>query len=48
MGRKRNETMRGIRGKSFFMTNLATTVDMYSKSTLTTLLFDAVVDKHTT
>ena len=28
MGRKRNETMRGIRGKTIFMVNLATTVDV--------------------
>ena len=49
MGRKRNETiMRGIREKLFFMTNLATTVDVNSKSTLMTLLFDVIVDKHTT
>ena len=46
MGRKRNEIMRGIRGKSIFMTNLATSV--YSKSTLMTLLFNAIiVDKQT-
>ena len=32
----------------FFMTNLATTVDVYSKCTLMTLLFDAIVDKQTT
>ena len=49
MGWQRDETMREIRGKSvFFMTNLATTVDVYSKSTLMTLLFDAIVDKQTT
>ena len=48
MGRKRNETMRGIRGKSMFMTNLAITVDVYSKSTLMTFLFDAIVEKYTT
>ena len=48
MGRKRNETMRGIRGKSMFMTNLAITVDVYSTSTLMTLLFDAIVEKYPT
>ena len=48
MGRKRNETMRGIRGKSMFMTNLATIVDVFSKSTLMTLLFVVIVDKQTT
>ena len=41
--------MRGIGGKKYlFTTNLATTVDVYSKSTLMTLLFDAIVDKQTT
>jgi len=34
--------------KLFCTTNLATTVDVYSKSTLMTLLFDAIVDKQTT
>ena len=43
MGRKRNETE-----KTIFMTNLVMSVDVYSKSTLMTLLFDAIVDKQTT
>ena len=49
MGWQRAEYMSGNRRKKlFFTTNLATTVDVYSKSTLMTLLFDAIVDKQTT
>ena len=44
MGRKPNETMIGIR-EFFFQITLATTIDMYSKSTLITLLFVVIVDK---
>ena len=43
MGRKRNETE-----KTMFMTNLVMSVDVYSKSTLMTLLFNTIVDKETT
>ena len=50
MGRKRVGYMneRDRRKTLFFTTNLATTVDVYSKSTLMTMLFDAIVDKQTT
>ena len=49
LGWQRAEYMSGNRRKKLcFTTNLATTVDVYSKSTLMTLLFDAIVDKQTT
>ena len=49
MGRQRVGYMneRDRRKTLFFTTNLATTVDVYSKSTLMTLLFVVIVDKHT-
>ena len=45
MGRKRDPSMRGIREKTILITNLATTVDVCSKSTLMILLLVVIVDK---